>query len=212
MKILFLARRYSYYRNYDSVIRSLAARGHQLHLAVDRENAEGLPLVARLAAGSPNITYQELPPRAGDDWTWLAGRLRHGIEHLRYQHPMFDDTPKLRARSAERTPGGFVRLGEFIRHRAAWARRPIVACLDWLERAVPGEPGVPRVPRTAPARPRAAHAAHRPGVAADRLPARGAVAGHSHRARRLELGPSVQQGAHPRAAGSRLRLERHAEA
>ena len=27
MKILFLARRYSYYRNYDSVIRKLAARG-----------------------------------------------------------------------------------------------------------------------------------------------------------------------------------------
>jgi hypothetical protein len=140
MKILFLARRYGYYRNYDSVIRSLAARGHVLHLAVDRANDEGLPLVERLAAGNPNITYEELPPRAGDDWTWLAGRLRHGIEHLRYQHPMFDDTPKLRARSAERTPGGFVRLGDFIRHRATWARRPIVSCLDWLERAVPENP------------------------------------------------------------------------
>ena len=140
MKILFLARRYSYYRNYDSVIRSLAARGHVLHLAVDRENAEGLPLIQRLAASSPNITYEELPAKAGDDWTWLAGRLRHGIEHLRYQHPMFDDTPKLRARSAERTPGGFVRLGEFIRHRAAWARRLLTALIDWLERAVPENP------------------------------------------------------------------------
>jgi hypothetical protein len=140
MKILFLARRYSYYRNYDSVIRRLAARGHVLHLAVDRENAEGLPLVERLAAASPNITYEELPPRAGDDWTWLAGRLRHGIEHLRYQHPMFDDAPKLRARSAERTPGGFVRLGAFLRQRASWARGPVVAFLDWLERAVPENP------------------------------------------------------------------------
>jgi len=140
MKILFLARRYSYYRNYDSVIRSLAARGHVLHLAVDRENAEGLPLIQRLAAASPNITYEELPPKAGDDWTWLAGRLRHGIEHLRYQHPMFDDTPKLRARSAERTPGAFVRLGEFIRHRAVWARGLLTALIDWLERAVPENP------------------------------------------------------------------------
>jgi hypothetical protein len=140
MKILFLARRYSYYRNYDSVIRSLADRGHVLHLAVDRENAEGLPLVERLAAGHPNITYEELAPRAGDDWTWLAGRLRHGIEHLRYQHPMFDDTPKLRARSIERTPGGFVRLGEFVRHRATWLRGPIITLLDWLERAVPPNP------------------------------------------------------------------------
>jgi hypothetical protein len=140
MKILFLARRYSYYRNYDSVIGSLAARGHVLHLAVDRENPEGLPLVERLAAENPNVTYEELPPRAGDDWTWLAGRLRHGIEHLRYQHPMFDDTPKLRARSAERTPGGFVRLGDFLRHRASWARRPVIALLDWLERGVPENP------------------------------------------------------------------------
>ena len=142
MKILFLARRYSYYRNFDSVIRSLAARGHVLHLAVDRANAEGLPLAERLAAECPQLTYEELPPRAGDDWTWLAGRLRHGIEHLRYQHPMFDDTPKVRARSAARTPGGFVRLGEFIRHRATWARRPAVALLDWLERAVPENPQV----------------------------------------------------------------------
>jgi hypothetical protein len=140
MRILFLARRYSYYRNYDSVIRSLASRGHVLHLAVDRENPEEVPFVERLAAGYPNLTFEELPPRAGDDWTWVAGRLRHGIEHLRYQHPMFDDTPKLRARSAERTPGGFVRLGEFIHQRAGWARRPIVALLDWLERSVPENP------------------------------------------------------------------------
>jgi hypothetical protein len=137
MKILFLARRYSYYRNFDSVIRSLAARGHVLHLAVDRETGAGPSLVERLAAESPNITCEVLPPRAGDDWTWVAGRLRHGIEHLRYQHPMFDDTPKLRARSARRTPAGFVRLGEFLRHRATWARRPLVALLNWLERAVP---------------------------------------------------------------------------
>ena len=140
MKILFLARRYGYYRNYDSVIRKLAARGHVLHLAVDRENPEEVPFVERLAAGHPNITFEELPPRAGDDWTWVAGRLRHGIEHLRYQHPMFDDTPKLRARSAERTPGGFVRLGEFIHQRAGWARRPVVALLDWLDRSVPENP------------------------------------------------------------------------
>ena len=142
MKILFLARRYSYFRNYESVIESLTSRGHQLHLAVERENAEGLPLVTRLAEALPGITYGEAPARQPDDWGWLAMRLRHGIEHLRYQHPMYRDTPKLRDRSRERTPGFFVGLGEFIRHRATWARDPAVSLFDWLERAIPPDAGI----------------------------------------------------------------------
>src|SRR6185295_12992568 len=69
MKILFLARRNTYFRNVDSVIRDLASRGHSLLLAVDRDGAEGRPLVDALMAEFPGqIAFKELPPRSGDDW------------------------------------------------------------------------------------------------------------------------------------------------
>jgi hypothetical protein len=141
MKILFLARRNTYFRNFDSVIRDLASRGHSLVLAVDRDTSEGRALVEALAAEFPDrITRAELAPRSGDDWTWVRERLRHGLDHLRYQHRMFAHTPKLLERSRERTPGVFVALGAFIRRYAPWARRPVTALVDWLERSTPASP------------------------------------------------------------------------
>ena len=44
----------------------------------------------------PNISAGVAPGRADDDWSWVVSRLRHGLEYLRYQHRLFDDTPKLR--------------------------------------------------------------------------------------------------------------------
>jgi len=137
MRILFLGRRYMDFRNFDSVVRELVARGHQVHLTAERENVEGLPVVQRLAADCPALTYGEAPPREADEWGWIASRLRRGIEHLRYQDRMFSDTPKLRDRSRERTPGAFIALGDVVRRYLPWMRRPIAALLQWLERATP---------------------------------------------------------------------------
>ena len=142
MRILFLGRRYTYFRNFDSVIRDLASRGHALHLAVEREAPEGRSLVEGLAAEFPAITFGEAPGRVPDDWTWVVSRLRHGLEHLRYQHSMFDDTPMLRERSRERTPGAFVTLGTWIRSYAPWLRRPVAALTHWFERAAPEDPAI----------------------------------------------------------------------
>lgn len=137
MKILFLGRRYMDFRNFDSVVRELAARGHHVHLAAERANAEGLPVVEKLAVERPTVTYGESVPREPDASSWAARRLRGGIEHLRYQHRMFDDTPKLRDRSRERTAGVFVSLGDKVRRYAPWSRAPLTGLLHWLERATP---------------------------------------------------------------------------
>ena len=111
MRILFFGRRFTYFRNFDSVLRELASRGHTIHLAVERETEEGRPLVDGLVAEYPNISVSVAPGRAPDDWSWVDSRLRHGLEYLRYQHRLFDDTPMLRERSRERTPGLFVDAG-----------------------------------------------------------------------------------------------------
>jgi hypothetical protein len=143
MRILFLGRRYLYFRNFESVIRELASRGHDIHLAVERDDTEGRPaLVDELTRAFPNITCGYAPSRVDDDWTWIAGRLRLGLDYLRYQHPLFDEAPKLRDRARERTPGIFVAAGDAIRRSARWTRRPLSAFVRRAERAVPDDPAI----------------------------------------------------------------------
>jgi hypothetical protein len=137
VRILFIGRRFLYFRNYESVIRALAERGHDIHLAVERDDTEGPPaFVDSLTRAFANITAAYAPIRENDDWSWMASRLRLGLDYLRYQHPLFDDTPKLIARSRERTPGAFVGLGNMVRRFGARARRPVTAFVRRFERAV----------------------------------------------------------------------------
>jgi hypothetical protein len=143
MRILFFGRRFTYFRNFDTVLRELASRGHVIHLAVERETEEGRRLVDGLVAEYPNnITVGVTPGRADDDWSWVASRLRPGLEYLRYQHKLFNDTPMLRERSRERTPGLFVALADAVGRYARWTRQPIEAVLRWLERATPDDPDI----------------------------------------------------------------------
>ena len=41
MRILFLGRHLTYFRNFESVVRTLASRGHEVHLAVERSETLG---------------------------------------------------------------------------------------------------------------------------------------------------------------------------
>jgi hypothetical protein len=41
MNILFFGRRFTYFRNFDTVLRELASRGHLIHLAVDTRDRGG---------------------------------------------------------------------------------------------------------------------------------------------------------------------------
>src|SRR5687767_2036412 len=140
MRILFFGRRFTYFRNFDTVLRELASRGHVIHLAVERETEDGRALVEGLIAECPNISVGVVPGRATDDWSWIDSRLRHGLEYLRYQHALFDDAPMLRERSPERTPGLFVSLADAVGRYARWMRRPVETMLRWLERSTPDDP------------------------------------------------------------------------
>ena len=143
MKILFLGRHYTYFRNFESVLRGLASRGHAIHLAVERdESLGGLNMVEALAAEFPSITYGEAPGRADDDWSWLLNRFRLGLDYLRYQQPVFDTAYALRERSRARTPGAFVVLGRWIRRAGGWSRRVVSVIVRNVERAVPQDPRI----------------------------------------------------------------------
>ncbi len=143
MKILFFGRHYTYFRNFESVLRGLAARGHSIHLAVERDEPfGGLNMVEALAAEFPSITYGEAPGRADDEWSWVLNRLRLGLDYLRYQQPVFDTAYTLRERARGRTPVGFVELGRWIRRAGGWSRRAASAAVRNIERAVPEDPRI----------------------------------------------------------------------
>jgi hypothetical protein len=138
MTILFLARHFSYLRNFDSAIRELARRGHTIHLSADREESlGGRAMVERIAAEHPNVTVGWTPARESGAWFELARKLRLGLDYLRFLDPRYDPTPHLRARARERAPLGVVSLAALpILNRRA-GRRALTAVLRAFERGIP---------------------------------------------------------------------------
>ena len=137
MKILFIARHYSYLRMFESAIVELATRGHAVTLAADREEAlGGRAMVERLATRFPNVRLATAPGRHTGAWAEIARWLRLGLDYLRFLQPAYDSTPHLRARSRERAPRLAVTLAETI------GAAPVRAILGALERGLPMAPGI----------------------------------------------------------------------
>ena len=68
MKILFFMHHLGSFRMYESVVRQLAARGHELHLVTGRSEALGWErALGALLAESPLVRWTSLDPPA-DFW------------------------------------------------------------------------------------------------------------------------------------------------
>lgn len=103
MRILFLIRNHGYIRNYESTIRLLAERGHEVllvsrgaerHIAFDSE-----AFLARLCAEHPGIVTLRLPRRE-DAWAPRAEAVRALRSYARYLGPTYRNAHKLRSRAA----------------------------------------------------------------------------------------------------------------
>jgi hypothetical protein len=138
VKILFLARHFSYLRNFESAIAELAERGHTIHLSADREESlGGAGMVERLAARYPRVTVGWTPGRGADAWYDLARKLRLGIDHLRFLDPRYDATPRLRGRSGERTPVIVKWLARAPGLRTSGGRKALAWALSQFEQGIP---------------------------------------------------------------------------
>ena len=143
MRILFVARHFTYFRNYDAALRELAARGHVIHLTVERsESLGGEQAVRALAEECPAITYGTMPDRGNDSWSDLSRRLRLGLDYLRYLDPFYDDAPLRRVRARERTPEALIALADPPALGGSWWRRRVAAALHAVDRAVPLSPAI----------------------------------------------------------------------
>ena len=137
MKVLFIARHCAYLRNFESAIRALAARGHAVRLAVEKEDAmDSRRMIEHIMAEHPNVTLTAAPSRARDESPERVRQLRLAIDYIRFRDPMYNRTPHLRARAEDRAPEGIVRLigRPVVRRRPG--RALVSRGLRWIERCL----------------------------------------------------------------------------
>ena len=132
MKVLFAGLHFAQYRNFDSVVRELASRGHRVHLAAEEPEAlGGEQLVARLASEHPGVTWDLMPSLEDEPWFDAARRMRVALDYVRALEPRYPD--KLRVRADERT----ARIVRWAAHAPVVGRRGTRAALTRFERLMP---------------------------------------------------------------------------
>jgi hypothetical protein len=139
MRVLFVMRNHGYLRNYVSTIRLLADRGHQVIVASrGRERhqpVDSQSFLLALCREVPAITYERMPLRT-DEWVPLASELRAARNVLRYRHPAFRNSHKLR----ERAEAHAAKYATHLRHvlpKGRLAASAMSALLGTIERTVP---------------------------------------------------------------------------
>jgi hypothetical protein len=137
-RILFFFHSLGYLRFFDSVIRLLLERGHEVHLMIERDNHE--PNEAGWLAemeDRPGFSSSVTTSLVTDRWRTVATKLRRSSDYLRFLGPGFRDTPYYVSRARGRTPKPFLRLVDARPFRGERGRALLLRALLLLERAVP---------------------------------------------------------------------------
>jgi hypothetical protein len=147
MKILFATAHFGFLRNFESGLRSLAGRGHRVHLLADRRDSlGGMRTVERLLEAHPDaFTFSTVPGSKSHVWRALATSLRLSLDYWRYLDPQYDHSPALRARARGQVPSFAVPLARLPLSRLRWGRRGLARIVRACERALPPSPHVGQV-------------------------------------------------------------------
>jgi hypothetical protein len=145
MKVVFSALHLAYFRNFETVIRTLADRGHDVHLSADetetlggRELAERLAAEYTDAAGRGRVTFSFAPSIETEPVVDSARRLRLGLDYVRALGPRYATSPKMRVRAEERTP----RIVRWTTSVGETGVSATAAALKRIERLIPGSPAI----------------------------------------------------------------------
>jgi hypothetical protein len=131
------------FRMHEPVIRDLAARGHEIHVALGRAEALGWgKALDNLVADCPGVSWSWLSPPTAAFWAEIGKTIRLWADYLRYFHPDYDATPKLKARAGERLPARLVRISSRPAFRQDRPRRRLLRLLRAIERALPPVPEI----------------------------------------------------------------------
>lgn len=135
MRFLFVMHYPGYLRYYDSTVRELTARGHEVLIAFDSpgKQAEGLEALKDKPA---NVRVLGPTPRRRDLWAPLAASLRTAVDFARYLHPRYARADYLRDRMESQLALFFRPLG-WVRSLRAPTLNRLIRFFAFLEDAVP---------------------------------------------------------------------------
>lgn len=95
-------------RNFDSTLRMLGERGHDVHIAVDQHEKKGAPdlndLLHEISEEHPNITMGSAPRVSKTDWAPVGVRMRATLDLLSYTDSVFDRSDAYRDRAELAVP------------------------------------------------------------------------------------------------------------
>ena len=138
MKILFVVRTAGFVRNFEHVLRELAARGHEVTIAVERRPAKDDRFTSVFAdLAEAGIVCETAPNRMKEPVPQAATQIRLGLDYLRYLDPALSGKTALRERAAAAAPAPLVAL---LRRRALRQGRGLAAIelgLRALDQTVP---------------------------------------------------------------------------
>jgi hypothetical protein len=136
-RFLFVMQYPGYLRYFDSAVRLLVERGHNVDLVFDSLHKQ--PEGREALEGLGGLTWVGQTPRRDDVWTVVGKAIRAAVDYLRYLHPKFTEAHYLRNRMRDVLPPVFSFLGRWNSASADATRRaiaPFLAC----ERAIPSSP------------------------------------------------------------------------
>ena len=142
MKVLFFMRSTVYVRNFESTLRTLAERGHDVHVVADRHFLESDALIERLCAAYPGIHHTELPIVPFDAWSFFGREVRAAMDYLRYLGREFEHAPRLRIRAQRNAPQFALSVLETPGVNTRVGRRLLARSLQVLDASVPCHPDI----------------------------------------------------------------------
>jgi hypothetical protein len=148
LSILFVMKHPGYVRNFESVLRLLAGRGHQIHLAFQKEQRENqqvlgqTKLIEMLCRQYANVSRGPAPGPDAGIWSAPREALRRAVNYLRYLEPRYRESPRLRERAELRAPRLVRRLSNWPPLRTGWGVWLLSRALPLLEQAIPPSRGV----------------------------------------------------------------------
>src|SRR4051794_17151928 len=104
MRFLFALRHAGYMRRFESTVRMLSDRRHEVVLVLDsaREDLEVLDAPKRLVAALaelPGVEIRRQPDGITASRTDFGAQIRAAVNYLGFLEPEFDSAPKIRARA-----------------------------------------------------------------------------------------------------------------
>jgi hypothetical protein len=133
LRIVFSVKNPDYVRHYDSVLRALLARGHEVELVKHSARHEWPPSVRALAETNDRIRLSTLA-LANNHWLHLAIRLRQVRFYLRFLDSGAHQLPALLDRARKRAPRAAVWIAESLGFGKTGHRR-LAGVVDALESA-----------------------------------------------------------------------------